>query len=71
MTNVAHIQTRKIQMGEHVYSITYRTSKDSKGACKTCGGRTLRSWSTGILHTDCYRCRHLKMIYGDRYVRVL
>jgi hypothetical protein len=34
------------------------------GTCSTCGGRTIRSRTTGTIHKDCFSCRYLKMIYG-------
>lgn len=39
-------------------------SEEKRGKCETCGGKTLRSFRTGMLHFDCYGCRYLKMIYG-------
>lgn len=34
------------------------------GECDTCGGRTIRSRTTGTIHKTCFSCRYLKMIYG-------
>jgi hypothetical protein len=37
----------------------------SRSTCASCTGPVHRSWRTGILHTYCYACRYLRMIYGN------
>lgn len=50
--------------GKLTFTVRFIPDEETKGTCDSCGGRTLRSHKTGILHDDCYGCRHLKMIFG-------
>lgn len=43
-------------------------SERTRGKCNMCEGRVIRSHRTGILHTRCYSCRYLVMIYGPNIV---
>jgi hypothetical protein len=51
--------------------VTFRAELDvdldkrpHKRDCSLCGIRVHRSWRTGLLHSKCFYCRYLSMIYG-------
>lgn len=46
------------------YTVNVEPSEEKARTCTTCGGPVHRSWRTGILHSRCFTCRYLVMIYG-------
>jgi hypothetical protein len=41
-----------------------KPSEERSRKCALCEGPVHRSWRTGVLHSKCYACRYLVMIYG-------
>lgn len=52
------------ERGGLLFHVVTKEAGVTRGVCRCCGGRTLKSHRTGILHSDCFGCRYLKMIYG-------
>ncbi len=57
VTNTAHL--RIVAPGGAV-----KRGSRNVGTCEMCGGRTVRSWVTHILHPNCRECRYAIMMYG-------
>lgn len=61
VTNTAHL---RIVAPDVLPEAQRRDAVQKIGTCSMCGGRTVRSWRTGILHRNCRECRYAIMMYG-------